>query len=77
MQGSGSVDRGGSGSVNAKSGSVDVGDVNVMKLKMMCWNVAGWSRGDRIGGDRVVESHDIRAKVIDFFQPDIMCLVET
>ena len=44
MQGSGSVDRGGSGSVNAKSGSVDVGDVNAMKLKMMCWKSSGESR---------------------------------
>ena len=77
MRGSGSVDRGGSGSVNVKSGSVDRGDVNVMELKMMCWNVAGWSRGDGIGGDGVVESRDIRAKVITFFQPDIVCLVET
>ena len=77
MRGSGSVDRGGSGSVNVKSGSVDRGDVNVMELKMMCWNVAGWSRGDGIGGDGVVESRDIRAKVITFFQPAIVCLVET
>ena len=42
------------------------GDVEAMKLKMMCWNVAGWSRGDGIGGDRVVESRDIGAKVINF-----------
>ena len=36
-----------------------------------------WSRGDGIGDDRVVESWDIRAKVMNFFQPDIVCLVET
>ena len=43
-----------------------------MILKMMCWNVAGWSRGDGIGGDRVVESRDIRTIIINFFQ--IMCV---
>ena len=79
MRGGGSVFRGGSESVNAKPGGLgaDRGDDEDVKLKTICWNVAGWSRGDGSGGGRVVESWDIRAKVINFFQPDILCMIET
>ena len=79
MRGGGSVFRGGGGSesVNAKPGGADRGDDEDVKLKTICWNVAGWSKGDGSGGGRVVESRDIRAKVINFFQPDILCMTET
>ena len=40
----------------------------VTLLYMMCWNVAGRSRGDGIGGDTVVESQDIRVKSNELFQ---------
>ena len=46
-------------------------------VKMMCWNVAGWARGDGNEGVRSVEDHDMRAKVINFYKPDVVCLVET
>ena len=73
MRGSGSATRGRKGRVNGEGGSLDGGG----KFKMMCWNVAGWSRGDGGGDDRGVENRDIRAKVINFFQPDVVCLTET
>ena len=46
-------------------------------VSMLCWNVAGLAKGGRGGKDRSVESNDFRAKVINFFQPDVACLVET
>ena len=69
----------GGGSVRGRSDNVSSGGVDDgIRLKAICWNVSGWARGDgMIGGDRVVESQDIRAKVLDFFQPDIVCLTET
>ena len=48
-----------------------------MKVKMMCWNVAGWANGDVDGGVRSVEERDMRANVINFYNPDVVCLVET
>ena len=45
-------------------------------LSMMCWNVCGWSRKD--GGEmsmmRVMD--DMRAKVLDYYKPDVLALVE-
>ena len=36
-------------------------------MKMMCWNVAGWTRGDGNEGVCSVEDNDMRAKVINHF----------
>ena len=52
-------------------------DETCMNVKMMCWNVTGWARGDVSEGIRTVEEHDMRAKVINFYEPDVVCLVET
>ena len=35
-------------------------------MKMMCWNVAGWVRGEGNDGVRTVEDRDMRAKLINF-----------
>ena len=61
-------------------GVVDAGeecDENSMNAKMMCWNVAGWAWGDVNEGIRTVEEHDMRTKVINFYKPDVVCLVQT
>ena len=54
----------------------DVGTRGEGRLSMMCWNVCGWGRG---GGEmeKMREGHDMRAKVIDFYKPDVVALVET
>ena len=43
---------------------------------MMCWNVCGWGRD---GGEmeKMREEHDMRAEVIDYYNPDIVALMET
>ena len=46
------------------------------KLSMMCWNVCEWCK-DGSGMDQMREVHDMRAKVIDFYKPDVVALVET
>ena len=43
----------------------------------MCWNVAGWARGEENDGVQTVEDRDMRGKVISFYKPDVVCLVET
>lgn len=73
VRGSGAARRGSRGRVNEEGGNLDGGG----NFKMMCWNVAGWLKGDEGRDDRVVESRGIRAKVINFFQPDVVCLMET
>ena len=49
MRGGGSVFRGGSESVSAKPGGADRGDDEDVKLKTICWNVAGWSKEMEVG----------------------------
>ena len=44
---------------------------------MMCWNVGGWSKKDGGGWDKMKEALDMRARVVDFYRPDIMAVVET
>ncbi len=61
-------------------GDADAGvecDMDCVSVKMMCWKVAGCARGD--GNDEVqtVKDRDMRAKVITFYKPDVVCLVET
>lgn len=46
------------------------------KVKM-CWNVSSWARGGVSDEVHFVEECDIRAKVINFYKPDVVCLVET
>ena len=64
-------------------GDVDAGEkcnenyCDRVNVKMMCWNVAGWARGDGNEGVRSVEDCDMRAKVISCYKPDVACLVET
>ena len=43
---------------------------------MMCSNVCGWCKGGR-QIDQMREDVDIRAKVIDFYRPGMVTLVET
>ena len=52
-------------------------EMDCVSVKMMFWNVAGWARGDGNDGVRSVEDRDMRAKVISFYKPDVVCLVET
>ena len=45
-------------------------DMDCVSVKMMCWNVAGWARGDGKDEARTVEGRDMRA----FYKPDVVCL---
>ena len=47
-----------------------------VKLSMMCWNVCGRCK-EGSGMEQMREDHDVRAKVIDFYKPDVVALVET
>ena len=47
-----------------------------VKLSMMCWNVCGWCK-EGSGMEQMREDHDMWAKVIDFYKPDVMALVKT
>ncbi|MDA8001866.1 MAG: endonuclease/exonuclease/phosphatase family protein [Alphaproteobacteria bacterium] len=64
-------------SSGAAKGGSNVNSAGEVLVSMLCWNVAGWAKGGQGGKDRSVESNDFRAKVINFFQPDVACLVET
>lgn len=64
MQVPGNGSKGWGGDADAKVGGCDMDCVSV---KMMYWNVAGWVRGDGNGGVQSVENHDMRAKVINFY----------
>ena len=62
----------GRGELGSSEGMVE----DKVKLSMMCWNVCGWcKKGSRM--EQMREDHDMRAKVIDFYKPDVMALVET
>ena len=45
-------------------------------LKMMFWNVCGWSCG-QVDVVKEVESMDMRCRVFNRFKPDIICVAET
>ena len=45
-----------------------------VKLSMMCWNVCGRCK-EGSGMEQIREDHDVRAKVIDFYKPDMVALV--
>ena len=64
-------------SSGAAKGGSNVNSAGEVLVSMLCWNVAGWAKGGQGGKDRSVESNYFRAKVINFFQPDVACLVET
>ena len=72
----------GRGSVGAGGGDVSIGSGDRLQadagsVSMMCWNVAGWSKGDVFSLAKSVDRNDFRAKVLDSYNPDITCLVET
>ena len=48
----------------------------LLSVSMMCWNVASWSKGD-LNLAKSVNRNDFRAKVVDFNNPNMACLVET
>ena len=52
------------GEGHSTSGGVDAVMEGVNNVSMLCWNVAGWSKGSVIGCVRSVDKHDFRAKVI-------------
>ena len=55
------------------------GDVEMKSeeiLSMMCWNVCGWCKDGR-GMEQMIEGHDIRTEVKDFYKPDVVALMET
>ena len=64
-------------SSGAAKGGSNVNSAGEVLVSMLCWNVAGWAKGGQGRKDRSVKSKDFRAKVINFFQPDVACLVET
>ena len=74
---SGSIEGGDKVDVDMTLESVDCGVNELGKMRMMCWNVSGRSRNDGTNGDESVEDRDIRAKIINSGQPDIVCLTET
>ena len=74
VQGGSSV---GVGEGRSTSGGVDAVMEGVNNPSMICWNVAGWSKGGVVGSVRSVDKHDFRAKVIAAYNSDITCIVET
>ena len=76
MWGRGSVGMGGLGE-NLRMGSDDRLKSSVNSVSMMCWNVAGWSKGEVFSSVKSVDRNDFRAKVINYYNLDIACLVET
>ena len=62
----------GGGELGSSEGMVE----DKVKLSMMCWNVCGWCEEEH-GMEQIREDHDMGAKVIDFYKPDVMALVET
>ena len=60
--------------------SIESGDrlqADAGSVSMMCWNVARWSKGNVFSLAKSVDRNDFRAKVLDSYNPDIACLVET
>ena len=45
--------------------SVDCGETELGKMRMMCWNVSGWSSNEGTNGGKSVGDQDIRAKIIN------------
>ena len=50
---------------------------SVNSVSMMCWIVAGWSKCEVFSSVTSVGRIDFRAKVINYYNSDIACLVET
>ena len=57
-------------------GSDDRLKCSVNSVSMMCWNVGGWSNGEVFNSVKSVDRNDFRGKVINYYNPDIACLVE-
>ena len=74
VRGRGSV---GMGEENFIMGSDDRLKSSANSLSMMCWKVAGWSKGEVFSSVKSVDRNNFRAKAIDYYNPDIVCLVET
>ena len=74
VQGRGSVGKGGE---NLRMGNDDRLKSSVNSVSMMYWNVAGWSKGEVFSSVKSVDRNDFRAKGINYYNPDIACLVET
>ena len=47
------------------------------QLKMTFWNVCGWTDTDGGEVNRGVRDDDMRARVLEYYQPDVVALAET
>ena len=72
MNGAGSVEGLGEGWQEEEKGRGEEG-----MLRMMCWNVCGWSKKDGGEMSMIMVMNDMRAKVLDYYKPDVQALVET
>ena len=48
-----------------------------LSLRMMFWNVCGWARSGTSGREKSVGNLDMRTKVFQMFQPDVVWVAET
>ena len=57
----------------------EVGDErqDQQQVKMTFWNACGWTYTDGGEVNRGVRDDDMRAKVLKYYQPDIVALAET
>ena len=48
-----------------------------MNLRVMCWNVCGWSNLDAGELGRGVDHTDIRSLILNHYKPDVIGVVES
>jgi len=47
------------------------------QVKMTFWNLCGWTDTDGGEVNRGVRDDDMRARVLEYYQPDVVALAET